>query len=86
MASTIVTKARELAKTARETGSYTDEQVQAVIEAVNKSADDDECVAYRDKAKDIWASDDCEIDDDAIVSVSDRGAFVQAWVWVPDED
>jgi hypothetical protein len=27
-----------------------------------------------------------EIDDDAIVSQSEGGCYVAAWVWVPDED
>jgi len=27
-----------------------------------------------------------EIDEDAIVSQSEGGCFVAAWVWVPDED
>lgn len=28
----------------------------------------------------------CEIDDDAIVSISDGGAYVMAWVWVEDDE
>lgn len=35
------------------------------------------------KARAMYASDDVEIDDDAKVSSSDLGAYVQAWVWVP---
>lgn len=37
---------------------------------------------YRDSAKAIYGSDDIEIDNDAVVSRGDAGAFVQAWVWV----
>lgn len=38
---------------------------------------------YVDHAKDEWHRDgEIEIDDDAIVSESDEGAYVQAWVWV----
>ena len=34
-------------------------------------------------AKDQWHKDgECEIDDDAVVSTSKEGAYVQAWVWV----
>jgi len=36
-------------------------------------------------AKDQWHKDgECEIDDDAVVSSSKEGAYVQAWVWVDD--
>jgi hypothetical protein len=31
----------------------------------------------------MYARDDVEIDDDAKVSSSDLGVYVQAWVWVP---
>lgn len=43
---------------------------------------------YREAAIKKWAyNDDCEIDEDAIVSKgADAGAFVHAWVWVRDED
>lgn len=34
-------------------------------------------------AKDQWHKDgECEIDDDAVVSTSKEGAYVQAWVWI----
>lgn len=39
--------------------------------------------ALRAMARDTYGSDDCEIDDNAVVSRGDDGAFVQAWVWVP---
>ncbi|WP_169833234.1 hypothetical protein [Sphingomonas panacis] len=29
---------------------------------------------------------ECEIDDDAVVSASDDGAYVMAWVWVTREE
>jgi len=35
------------------------------------------------QARAMYASDDVEIDDDAKVSSSDLGVYVQAWVWVP---
>ena len=33
-------------------------------------------------ARATYGSDDIEIDDNAVVSCADDGAFVQAWVWV----
>ena len=44
--------------------------------------------AYRSKAREIYQVEgECEIDDAAEVSISDSGgAYVQAWVWVSDED
>jgi hypothetical protein len=42
---------------------------------------------YRGAAKAQYAvssNDDIEVDDDAAVSVADDGAWVQAWVWVPN--
>lgn len=33
-------------------------------------------------ARATHGSDDIEIDDNAVVSCGDDGAFVQAWVWV----
>lgn len=43
---------------------------------------------YRQLAKDYYQNDDTLIHDDAPVSVSEFGAFVQAWVWVsaPDDE
>lgn len=44
--------------------------------------------AYRSKAREMYQVEgECEIDDAAEVSISDSGgAYVQAWVWVSDED
>jgi hypothetical protein len=41
----------------------------------------------RAMAQDEYGSDDIEVDDNAVVSRGDEGAFVAAWVWVryPDE-
>lgn len=52
-------------------------------------ADQDETVdQYREAARTKWEEEgECEIDDLAVVSVSeDGGAYVQAWVWVSNED
>jgi len=38
---------------------------------------------FFDLAKEVWDREgETEIDDDAVVSVSENGAYVQAWVWV----
>ena len=43
--------------------------------------------AIRNQARRIYHEEGTlEIDDDAIVSQSEGGCFVAAWVWVPDED
>jgi hypothetical protein len=42
---------------------------------------------YRRRAKKMYKEGELEIDDDAVVSKGDdAGAYVQAWVWVEDED
>jgi heme-degrading monooxygenase HmoA len=42
---------------------------------------------YRETAKACHNSEGyCEVDDNAEVSESDDGAYVQAWVWIPKED
>jgi hypothetical protein len=33
-------------------------------------------------ARDLYQTDECEIDDDASTSEADEGYWVQAWVWV----
>jgi hypothetical protein len=43
--------------------------------------------AIRNQARRIYHEEGTlEIDEDAIVSQSEGGCFVAAWVWVPDED
>jgi len=42
--------------------------------------------SYRDaiaEARECYADDDCEIDDEPVVSIGDDGVWVNAWVWVP---
>lgn len=44
-----------------------------------------------ERARSQWQTDECEIDDDAGISLganqdTDPGAFVQAWVWVKGEN
>jgi hypothetical protein len=38
------------------------------------------------RAREMYANDSLEVDQDAQVSVSSEGSWVQAWVWVPAED
>lgn len=41
--------------------------------------------AYRAAAREIYAEDDSvDIDDFAVISRGEHGAFVAAWVWVPE--
>lgn len=35
-----------------------------------------------DQARDIYGTDDVEIDDQPVLSVADGGVWVSAWVWV----
>ncbi|MGH9691021.1 MAG: hypothetical protein ACRD4C_08090 [Candidatus Acidiferrales bacterium] len=37
---------------------------------------------YFTLAKQRVIEGDIEVDDDAVVSISDGGAYVQAWIWV----
>lgn len=41
--------------------------------------------AVRERAQLLFEGDDCEIDQDADVLFTYEGAWVQAWVWVPQE-
>ena len=38
------------------------------------------------KARALYQEDDIEIDDDALVSRAEDGFWVQAWVWVGNDD
>lgn len=41
---------------------------------------------YRAAARRMYDGDDCDIDEDAKVNIGDEpGAYVQCWVWVPDD-
>jgi len=39
-----------------------------------------------DMARAMYQENDIEIDDDAKISVAEGGAWVQAWVWIPEEE
>lgn len=85
MASSIEAAARKLTKKV-DLGAYTDKDVQNVVKAVHAcdTENNEQCDRLRELAREKWAREgECEIDDDAVVSVSrDKGAYVQAWVWV----
>lgn len=41
---------------------------------------------YRERARERLSDED-NVDDDAVVSMGDDpGAYVQVWLWVPDDD
>ncbi len=52
--------------------------------AINVEQDRDKL--YRNTAVKFLSDDELEIDDDALVSKSDGGAWVQAWVWISRAD
>ena len=39
-------------------------------------------IQYRDLAREVWAGEHVDIEEDAEVSISGRGAWVAAWVWL----
>ena len=45
-----------------------------------------EQAVFVEKARELYQSDDIEIDDGAKLSETDDGAWVQAWVWVAYDD
>ena len=51
-------------------------------------ADSEERRAYVTAAREKHASDegDVEVDEEAVVSIGNDGAYVQAWTWVPKEN
>ena len=88
MSSTIEEEARSLVKNAHK-GMYTDEQILRIMDAVkNCDADPDGKKAlYRAAAINQYQNDgDLLIDGDAIVSMSEEGAYIQAWIWVQRSD
>lgn len=41
------------------------------------------CANEIQQARDTYANDELEIDDEPLVSIADDGVWVGAWVWVP---
>lgn len=67
-----------------------DGEIDSLCERLNlgiAAQNDDAANAYRNKAKNLFHADgEVEIDDDALVSMGDDpGAYVQGWLWVPDD-
>lgn len=42
--------------------------------------------SIRQKAQETFTDEDIEVDDDAVVSESEEGAFIEAWLWIPDNE
>lgn len=42
--------------------------------------------AYRDRAREMYGSDEIEVDDDAAFSEADEHVWVQGWLYVPREE
>lgn len=62
-------------------------EVDEAVEAMSKAAALVAEPGLREKAHDLYASDDVEIDDEGVgTSPAEGGTWVQAWVWVPDDD
>lgn len=45
-----------------------------------------EAKQYQELAEENQTAGECEVDSDAIVSFSENGAYVMAWVWVDDPE
>lgn len=75
---------------------FTDDQVRLIrarceelVPDIDKQDEHDHPVdreAILEEARDVYQDDDCEIDDDAQLSQSDCGWWVQAWVFVYDRN
>ncbi len=73
-------------------GLVLDEDLKAAISKLSEALTDfrrgrtEQEEKYFNQAKAEWQDEgECEIDADAVVSVSDdQGAYVEAWVWVSD--
>jgi len=65
-----------------------EEERRAILEEQRKlNEETDKTKAYREAARKRYGSDDIAVDGNAGVSYgSDPGAFVAAWLWVPEED
>ena len=64
-------------------------RLDAEFEAQERVAEDDavpDDETYRSRATEIWCNEEVQIDGDAMVSASDSGAWVQAWVWVDNSN
>lgn len=45
------------------------------------------CLPFQKVARSVWGSiDDVQVDQNAAVSLSEDGAWVNAWIWVSNEE
>jgi hypothetical protein len=51
-----------------------------------KKTEEDRRREIRARAAELFATDECQIDDDAQVSEADEGVWIAAWLWLPEED
>ena len=59
------------------------QQLQAALSRVDSAFEAQaDCSDEIRQAREL-ATDELEIDDEPLVSIGDRGVFVNAWVWVP---
>lgn len=57
-----------------------------IIDSNNKAVRETINEVYINQANEKYGSDEIEFDDMCLVSPSEEGAFVQAWVWVYKEE
>jgi hypothetical protein len=65
---------------------HADEDVAGLSLRVREALDGIATPAVREAAQEQFQNDECEIDEDAGTSESDKGIWVQAWVWVAFPD
>lgn len=59
------------------------QELQTALSRVDSAFDDQAaCSGEIQRAREV-ATDELEVDDEPMVSVSDQGVWVNAWVWVP---
>ncbi len=58
-------------------------EIDKLCEKLNETEDASGWIA---QARELYGSDEIEIDEDAVLSQGDEGAFVSAWVWVSNEE
>lgn len=89
MASTVEYEARQLAEVCRDAiygGKEIYNAICKLIDALNEADLTEDRVEYIQAARRLYNHEgSVEIDDDAIVSLSEDGAYIQAWVYVERE-
>lgn len=62
-------------------GKMNVKDLRALLDECLHEARNDE---LRERAREMYGSDEVEVDGNAIVSSGDGGHFVAAWLWVPE--